>query len=375
MRLVAVRSGALPSRWPRSCARRLEPIRARIPRRGQPPACACGGWAFRRVWVRSLRRSALPIDARAPLARERAGLLEVHLIFLGPLLDVDRVITTARHRKVREPFSLFGCVGRVERRQIFGSRRRDGKPARARGDQPEEEQQLHVLRAVAGPEYVGGKAESIRDASEYRDLLGCQGCGQTSLLESGSPAWPPKGPASVRHRTSTCLASTRIGQVDPQQARIQFSNRRAASRPLDARAVQHRSMLKHTPNTGVEQTFTSRRVDCLTACIEGKDCAACRAGNLPWCLLHCCLFDRGVSQPSARAGFKAHFNGPASACEEGALDKQMLSAYRTRLRDLLFATLVGSLAVVLRAVAQPLFGDALPFVFAFPATGELFVAA
>ena len=45
----------------------------------------------------------------------------------------------------------------------------------------------------------------------------------------------------------------------------------------------------------------------------------------------------------------------------------MPTGYRTRLRHLSFATLVGALAVVLRAVAQPLLGDALPFLFAFPA--------
>jgi len=50
------------------------------------------------------------------------------------------------------------------------------------------------------------------------------------------------------------------------------------------------------------------------------------------------------------------------------MDKQMLPEHRTRLRHFLFATLVGALAVVVRAVAQPVLGDALPFVFAFPAT-------
>jgi two-component system NtrC family sensor kinase len=49
------------------------------------------------------------------------------------------------------------------------------------------------------------------------------------------------------------------------------------------------------------------------------------------------------------------------------LDEQMLPAYSTCLRHLSFATLVGALAVVLRAVAEPLLGDALPFLFAFPA--------
>ncbi len=41
---------------------------------------------------------------------------------------------------------------------------------------------------------------------------------------------------------------------------------------------------------------------------------------------------------------------------------------RTLLRHYLFAMLIAGVAVVIRAVVQPLLGDALPFVFAFPAT-------
>ena len=52
----------------------------------------------------------------------------------------------------------------------------------------------------------------------------------------------------------------------------------------------------------------------------------------------------------------------------GAQHEPARSAYLTFLRHLLFAALVGAVAVVVRAVTQPALGDELPFVFAFPAT-------
>src|ERR1700712_384259 len=45
----------------------------------------------------------------------------------------------------------------------------------------------------------------------------------------------------------------------------------------------------------------------------------------------------------------------------------MPPGYRARLRHLLFSMLVGAVAVILRTVMQPLLGDALPFVVAYPA--------
>ena len=51
-----------------------------------------------------------------------------------------------------------------------------------------------------------------------------------------------------------------------------------------------------------------------------------------------------------------------------ALDKPMFPAHRTYLRQWLFAMLVGGVAAIARAALQPILGDALPFLFAFPAT-------
>jgi len=114
------------------------------------------------------------------------------------MFNAYRMIAPVYHAQVR---ALRKRSARIERRQVFQARRRDRERAIVRGNEPEQAQRLHVLDAIARPEYVGRQAESVGDASEDRDLLGSQGSGQRDFLQGGTPAWMPDRRASVRYRT------------------------------------------------------------------------------------------------------------------------------------------------------------------------------
>ena len=150
-----------PVRRRGSCAGRLAPLRARIVR----------------------RRLRVDSDTCARSPSEQASPLEVHLVFLRPMLDAGRVVPRVRPMQSALSIMRFSRFRRVQARQIVGSCRLDQKAAPAHGDEAEEEQQLHVLRAVARPEDVAGQPETLADSSEYRYLLRRQGCRQGSLLK------------------------------------------------------------------------------------------------------------------------------------------------------------------------------------------------